>query len=277
MLEKNPITNTIETAFGLAPALQECVATLLDFKRWSTLAWTDTRLRYRRTVLGPWWATLSTGAMIGSVGLVFGSIFGTDMSIYLPFFATGIIIWTFISSMLIESCSVFVSAGGLIKSIPSPIVLHVFRMQWRLLIALAHNVVLVAVVWSIFRWPVDGSILLALPGLAIVNVALFGAALTLGILCTRYRDIPQIITTLMQLLFLLTPIVWIPGSARGEHIGLLLYWNPLYHLLDIVRGPLLGQPPDLGTWLAAAFSSVVALCVGLGFYACFRHRIAYWL
>ena len=47
--------------------------------------------------------------------------------------------------------------------------------------------------------------------------------------------------------------------------------------LLMITGMLLGQPPDLRTWLAAAFSSMAALVIGLGFYARFRHRIAYWL
>lgn len=274
MLEK---TQTPEMAFGTAPPMQECRATLLDFKRWATLGWMDVRLRYRRTVLGPWWATISIGAMIGSVGLVFGSIFGDEMSSYLPFFAVGMIIWNLISNSLTEGGNVFLQAGGLIKSIPAPLALHVFRMQWRLLIAFAHNAVLVAVLWAIFRWPIDWSVLLVVPGLVVLNVALFGIALTLGIVCTRFRDIPPIIQAVTQLLFLLAPIVWKPTSSRAEHLGVLLYWNPFYYLIDVVRGPLLGEPPALRLWLGAVVASGLALGAGFALYARFRHRVAYWL
>jgi ABC-type polysaccharide/polyol phosphate export permease len=277
------MTDNIERIFRdrsdnrFGETLNECVATFLDYRRWTTLGWMDIRLRYRRTVLGPWWATLSIGAMIGSVGVVFGSIFGDEMSSYLPFFASGVIIWTLISSGLIEGCNVFVQAGGLIKSITIPLVLHIYRMQWRLLAVLAHNAVIIAVVWAIFRWRIDWQIILALPGLVLVNVALFGTALSLGILCTRFRDIPQIIQAVIQILFLLVPIVWKPTSERAAHLGVLLYCNPFYYLIEVVRGPLLGQPPGPLVWLGAIASASVSIGVGVLLYGKFRHRVAYWL
>src|SRR5271168_5078416 len=92
------ITLNHESNIYSSGPLEECATILADYKRWTTLGWMDIRLRYRRTILGPWWATLSIGAMIGSVGLVFGSIFGDEMSSYLPFFASGVIIWTLISN-----------------------------------------------------------------------------------------------------------------------------------------------------------------------------------
>jgi ABC-type polysaccharide/polyol phosphate export permease len=268
----------IETASRPSGAATECLVTFLDFERWTILASTDIRLRYRRTVLGPWWATLSTGAMIGSVGLVFGSIFGGDMSKYMPFFATGSIIWGFISNSLLEGCNIFTQppASGLIKSIPSPLVLHIYRMLARQTIVLAHNVTLIVLLWAIFRWHFGPGILLAIPGLVIIAVALAGASLMLGVLCARFRDIQQIVATLLQLLFLVTPIVWMPNALRGAR-HFLLSGNPLYHLIEVVRGPVLGEPPPVETWLIAIFAAVLSFVGGLALYSRFRHRVPYWL
>jgi ABC-type polysaccharide/polyol phosphate export permease len=269
----------IETAHQPPAAAEECLLTFLDFERWTILASTDIRLRYRRTVLGPWWATLSTGAMIGSVGLVFGTIFGGDMSKYMPFFATGSIVWAFISTSLLEGCNIFTQpqAAGLIKSIPSPLVLHIYRMLARQTIVLAHNVTLIVFLWAIFRWPVGPGILLAIPGLALIAVALAGAALVFGILCARFRDIQQIVATLLQLLFLVTPIVWMPSALRAGGSHFLLYGNPLYHLIEVARGPLLGEPPPPVTWLIAIFAAAFSFVGGLALYSRFRHRVPYWL
>src|SRR5262245_20240699 len=141
-------------------ALRETQKHLWDVERWATLAWTDTSLRYRRTVLGPWWVTLCTGAVIGSVGLVWGAIFGSDMSTYMRYFATGYIIWTLISGALTEGCIVFIQAGGVIKSTTTPLLTHMYRMLARHIIVFAHNIVLVALLWGILRWPVGWSLLL---------------------------------------------------------------------------------------------------------------------
>jgi ABC-type polysaccharide/polyol phosphate export permease len=267
----------IEPPHSLSVAVAECLDSFLDFERWAILAWTDIRLRYRRTILGPWWATLSTGAMIASVGLVFGGLFGNDESKYLPFFAAGMIIWTFISSALLEGCGVFISAAGLIKSIPAPLVLHVYRMLGRQAVVLAHHLVLMVLLWAIFRWSLSWALLLAVPGLVLVSVALVGASLTLGILCARFRDIQPIVATLLQLLFLLTPIVWMPQTLRGGTARLLLGGNPLYDLIEVVRGPLLGETPPVQTWLIAISAAGLALGLGLAIYSWFRNRVPYWL
>jgi ABC-type polysaccharide/polyol phosphate export permease len=267
----------MEPSPSLPVAVEECLVTFLDFERWATLAWTDIRLRYRRTVLGPWWATLSTGAMIGSVGFVFGGIFGNDGPKYMPFFAAGVIIWTFISGSLSEGCSVFAQASGLIKSIPAPLVLHVYRMLGRQAIVLAHHLILIVLLWAVFRWNLSREVLLAVPGLVLVSIALAGASLALGIVSARFRDIQPIVTTLLQLLFLLTPIVWMPETLRGERARLLLYGNPLYDLVEVVRGPLLGEPPPVHTWLIAILAAGLSLGVGVALYSRFRERVPYWL
>jgi ABC-type polysaccharide/polyol phosphate export permease len=261
----------------LRAAARDALSTLTDFERWGTLAWTDTSLRYRRTVLGPWWVTLSTAVFIGSVGLVWGGIFGTELSSYMPFFATGYILWSLISSALNEGCNVFILAIGLIKSMTTPLLVHIFRMLGRQFIVFAHNIVIVGLLWAIFRWPIDWSILLVIPGMMVLAVALFGGVLMLGVLCTRFRDVQQIIGAMLQLLFLLTPIMWRADLLAGKRSAVLLDFNPLFYLIQIVRGPLLGAPPSLGVWLGALVSAIVSLTLGLAIYGRFRHRIAYWL
>lgn len=255
----------------------EGAVNLRDYDRWATLAWIDTSLRYRRTVLGPWWMTLSTGAMIGSVGVVWGAIFGAEMATYMPFFAAGIILWTLIGETLREGCEVFTRAGALIKSVPTTLMVHVHRMIARQVIVFGHNAILVAVLWAIFPWPLGWTTLLAIPGLIIVVLVLAGGTLLLGILCTRYRDIPQIVAALLQLLFLLTPIIWMPNSLRGKAVSVLLDFNPFYYLIEIVRGPLLGRPPDAHVWLVACGFALISLLAGHAIYGRFQHRVAYWL
>jgi ABC-type polysaccharide/polyol phosphate export permease len=78
-------------------------------------------------------------------------------------------------------------------------------------------------------------------------------------------------------LFLLTPIVWMPETLRGERARLLLYGNPLYDLVEVVRGPLLGEPPPVQTWLIAILAAGLSFGVGVALYSRFRERVPYWL
>jgi ABC-2 type transport system permease protein len=261
----------------LRSATAELIGLGVEVRRWWALAWADTRFRYRRTTFGPFWITLSMAATVFSVGLVFGTLFGTDLAGYLPYFAVGIIVWTFISQCILEGSLVYMQSAGHIKSTPVPLSLHVYRLLGRQLILLGHNALLPAVLWLLFRWPIDAAALLAVLGLAIGIVTLFGAMLGLSIICTRYRDLHQIIAALMSLLFLLTPIIWLPGSVRSPGIDLVVFANPFYYLVEIVRQPLLGGIPDVRTWLAATAIAVISLLAGLALHARFRHRVVYWL
>jgi len=255
----------------------ELVALGLEAQRWWTLAWADTRFKYRRTTFGPFWITLSMAATVFSVGLVFGTLFGNDLSHYLPYFAIGLTIWTFISQCILEGSLVYVQCAGHIKSTPMPLPLHVYRLLGRQMILLGHNAVLPLGLWAVFQWHLGAVALLSLLGLAIAIATLLGAMLALSIICTRYRDLHQIITALMSLLFLLTPIIWLPSTVRSPGLDVVVYANPFHHLVEIVRQPLLGTVPDLLSWTMAAAIALLSLGAGIAIHARLRHRVVYWL
>lgn len=261
----------------MAAAETELIDVARRYEVWWTLAWADTKSRYRRTVIGPFWTTISTGTMIFSVGLVYAGIFGADLSHYLAYLAAGVITWTFLNTTITEGCNVFILAANYIKAVPLPLPMHVLRLVARNLIIFLHNIILIVPVWLIFRWEIGWSVLLAVVGILIDLVAITGAVLALGILCARFRDIPQIITAVSQLLFLLTPIVWMPNALNSARLSVIVHWNPIYYLIEVVRGPLLGAPPGLGLWLTAGLIALASVAVGGALYRKFRHRVAYWL
>src|SRR5260370_13585814 len=114
----------------------------------------------------------------------------------------------------------------------------------------------------------------ALP-LCLIVVNPLWIVLLVGILCTRYRDLPQIITNALQVAFYVTPIIWAPTLLPGG--SLLLDLNPFYHLIEIVRALLLGNCPWPENWLASALMSVFGWALTLIFFNRYRGRIAYWL
>jgi ABC-type polysaccharide/polyol phosphate export permease len=270
-------TMVLSDARSVRAAIRELAAIGGQVDQWATLAWSDIKLRYRRTTLGPLWITLGLGASVFSVGLLYGVLFGNELSQYLPYFAAGIIAWTFLASCITEGCVVFVGSAAMIKAIPVPLVLHVYRMLTRQFIVLAHNLVLIVVLWTIFRWNLNSTLALFLAGLVLNAACAFGWILTLGIIAARFRDVQLIISTVLQLLFLLTPIMWQPSSLRGAGLNIIADANPLYHLIEVFREPLLGSSPDLVTWAIAVASAALSLTVGVYFYARYRWRVAFWV
>ena len=99
-------------------------------------------------------------------------------------------------------------------------------------------------------------------------------ALLLGLLSARFRDIPYMIASVTQLLFLVTPIMW-----SADQIGnkLIVELNPFYHLIEVIRAPLLGAVPPPETWAAVVGVTAAGWVVTLAFFVRFRERIAYWI
>ena len=254
------------------------ISETVRFDRPIMLAWTDIRLRYRRTKLGPFWMTLNSAFMILAVGVVWGFIFHIPMHEYLPYFAVGIIVWNFISLTVQEGCQIFLDSNHLIKSVPNPMILYVWRSMARQVICLAHNVLFIVILWLASARSLDLRATAAIPGLMLLIMTLFGSILILSILCARYRDIPQFVTSVLQVLFLVTPIMWnAKGLGDGQLPSIVLYGNPLFSLIEVVRAPLLGYPTSAANWIIASITALTMLLIGIAFYGRFANCIPYWL
>jgi lipopolysaccharide transport system permease protein len=241
------------------------------------LGWQDVKQRYRRSAIGPFWLTISMGIMIGTIGLVFGHIFKSPMSEYLPFLTIGMIVWAFITSVINEGCVGFISAEGIIKQLPIPLSVHILRILWRNIIIFFHNALIIPLVFLIMNKPFSVCTALAFPGLFLLFLNLAWIAIFLGVFCTRYRDMPQIVMSLLQVAYFLTPIIWMP-SQMSEKVGMyLLFMNPAYHAIELIRAPLLGETPLAVNWIFSLGFMVVGWIFTLLFFGKFKRRIAYWL
>jgi len=246
------------------------------------LAWTlsilDIKLRYRGSLLGPFWLTLSTAVMIGSIGFIYSYLFHTDMTTYLPFLTFSLTFWTFLSTMMTDGCNVFIQAESTIKGMKLPLSLYAARAVLRNLIILAHNIVVVIAVFLVFRVSITEWAVLAIPGFIIWLVDGFLMGLLFGIFCTRFRDVPQIIMSILQILFFVTPIMWQPDQIKGRPVlSLIMTLNPFEALMHIVRAPILGVPIGLLSWADALVFSGVLAVGSLLLFARMRGRIAFWI
>jgi ABC-type polysaccharide/polyol phosphate export permease len=269
---------SIPTSFGrLHPyvAIKDLWEALADWPLWGMLGWQDIRQRYRRSTIGPFWLTLSMGIMVGSIGVVYAFLFNQEIGEYLPFVALGFILWGFISGVMVDGCQTFVNAEAIVKQARLPLSLHVFRVVWRHVIIFAHNFVIYVIVLAVFRvWP-GWHVVWVIPGLALWMVNAFWVALVLGIVCARYRDIPQIVNSIIQLGFLVTPIIWKP-SLMGQR-AVLVNGNPLHHFIEILRAPLLGETPQPLSWYVAMGVTGAGWLFTFELFRRYRWRIAYWL
>lgn len=257
--------------------VKDVLATLSQIGLPLYLAKADIRQRYRRSILGPWWITISTGVMIACIGVIFGTIFKSPMQEFLPFLSAGLIIWGFISSTVMDATTVLIGAEAIIKQLPIPVFTHILRMIGRNLIVFFHNLLIFPIVCLCVQKGINWNIFYFILGLVILTLNLLWISLLLAVICTRFRDITQIVGSLLQIAFYVTPIIWMPSLLPARASVMLLDPNPVYHLLAIVRDPLIGLSPSLMNWLVSAGLSLIGSLFSLLLFNKYRARISYWL
>lgn len=247
---------------------------------WLLLGWQDIKQRYRRSVLGPFWITIATGVSAIAMGVLYGTLFNLDVPEFLPYVALGFIIWNLIQGSILEGADVFMSNEGLIKQLPTPLSVHVYRLVWRQMILFAHNIVIYIGIFIFFPRQLYWTAFLAIPALALIAINAVWVSLVFGILATRYRDIAPLLGSIVQLLFFMTPIIWTEKTLEGtgnEGRARIAEINPLYHFLDIVRTPLLGGDQQLYHWVIVLIITVVGWGIALLALRNYRSRVAYWV
>lgn len=241
---------------------------------WS-LAWHDISSRYRGSILGPFWITLSMGLLVMGMGLVYSRLFGLTLHDYLPYVALGIVFFATITGTITEGCDTFVQAAGMLSQTSLPMFTFVWRTIFRNLINLAHHLVIVVAVLVYFGFWRTANVPVALLGLALLVINASWGSMLAAIASARFRDIPQIVQSVMQFAMFMTPVFWKSDKFGENHIFLEL--NPFYHTLQAVRAPLLGAAVAPHTYLILAVLAVVGWAVTFAVFAMTRRRIVHYL
>jgi len=245
------------------------------YAAWFFLGIQDIRLRYRRSTLGPWWLTISAAILVGTLGVIYSHIFKMDYKTYVPFFAVGYVLWTFIAAEINEATTAFTQFERAIRQVNIPFSVYLLRVWWRNLIIFAHTAVVAVLALFVVGRGLSMVAVLAIPGLILIALGCLFASTVVAIFCTRFRDMAPIVSNLMQVLFFVSPILWDP-TLLGEQRWL-AELNPVYHWIEVVRAPLLGSAPSIATWLWVVASVLVLAGMATFVLGRYRSRIAYWL
>ena len=257
-------------------------AALLDLRNgfisiyiWPMLGWLEIKQRYRRSVIGPFWLTISTAVMVGCMGPLYGKLFGTDISSYFAYFAVGFIVWIFLSSLISDSCAVFTSSAGFLQQMKMPYSIYALKMVYKNLIIFMHNFLIIVVVLLFYPPPISFITSLWLLGVFFIVLNAVWVGIVLGLICARFRDVQQIVQSLIQLGFFLTPIIWKPAML-GKY-SYVVYFNPLYYFIEIVRAPLITGSTRLLDWVVVVGITILGYLVMLYCFARYRSQISYWV
>lgn len=254
-------------------AIQDLYDGLRQSELWFALGWHNIRQRYRRSVAGPFWITISMAMMIAGLGYLSSGVLNQRVADSLPYLSAGIIVFFLMSSLLNEGCTVFIESRSILQ-IKVPFSIYVYQMTWRNLLIFLHNITIYGIVAIIFQVNPGYAIVFSIVGIfAIVLNGVF-LAFVLGGLSARFRDVPLICANLMQVVFFLSPVFWRPAQVQNQ---LFVELNPFYYFLEAVRMPLMGQLPPARIWIVIALITCANAIVSVLFFTRIRARIPYWL
>jgi len=243
---------------------------------WILLAWHEIKLRYRRSTLGPFWITLSMAITIYTMGVLYGHLFKMDLAVYYPFLATGLLGWNLISLIVNDGTMTFVTADHFIKQMKQPYSFFIFQTVTRNFIIFFHNILVLVPLVFFFYLKINWNTLFIFVSLLILWINAVSYSMVLALLGTRFRDIPLLVTSLIQVVFFLTPIMWSPSSLP-EPYHFVIDYNPFAQFMELFRSPLLGLLPSAYALITTLSLTFLGLFSAFIIFSCYRARIAYWL
>jgi lipopolysaccharide transport system permease protein len=235
-------------------------------------------MRYQRSTLGVGWIFLNLAISILAIGVIYSQLLGQELREFIPFLAIGLVGWGYLTSSIVEGGNAFVVSEGYIKQIGLPTYVYVFRFFVSITTTLLISLPAFFVVAIFYSVPFGPGTLWVLPGILLVGLVSFLMIAIFSHLNVRFRDVSHIASLSLQVMFFVTPIIW-PAQLLNKHrLAWVIDLNPFYHILEVLRRPLLTSQPATGT----NYVVVVALIAALSLIAwiitkLYNQRIAYLL
>lgn len=237
----------------------------------------DVKETYRRTIVGPLWITIGLGVQVAMIGVVFSLIFSADIQTYIPYLAVSLVVWNFLQQSISDGCNAFISSERLIKQIPLPFIAYALRILWKQTFVFGHNFLVIPMVFVLFSYGLTGSAFFLPLGLVILLANLGWIITVVGIVSARYRDMPPIVQSLLTMAFYVSPVIWMPTAIPADYQSVVLGLNPFYHLMEMVRGPLLGEVPGILSMVVSTALASFGWVFAWLLLRKFSSRIAFWV
>lgn len=245
---------------------------------WIYATWLELVTKYRRSRLGLFWAFFPPLLYTFGVGWFFSRLQGYDALTFIPHLGLGYVLFRLVTVSLSEATTACAGHASFILDGRVRLTDYILRVVAKALFyaVLSVPVMCVALVLSPDFEPLG--LLSLLPALAIVlaNIAWMGAIV--AVLGARLPDVNQLVGSILMFSFLFTPILWRADQVPlGTFRGSIARANPLFHLVEIVRAPLLGEPIEKLTYLYLAAMLIVGWAVAIWVYRKFARYVPIWV
>lgn len=241
------------------------------------LAWSDIRLSYRRSTLGPLWNSATLVLQISVIGILFSRLFSAELIPYLLHLGSGLIIWMAIVTALNEAATSIIGAASTLRQAPLSPMVFVLRALFKNLLIALHNL-LALVPFFLFAPSYFGWNLAFGPVLLVATLVSIGwVGLLVAIASSRFRDLPSILQATLTVLFYVTPILWSVDQFEGTVVERIIEWNPFYHVVTVARNALLGELIPAPSIFYVLVFGALGWFFSLIIFSRFHRRIIFWI
>lgn len=245
------------------------------WRTWTLMADQDIKLRYKRSLLGPFWISIAMATTVVTIGFLYAEVLRVPYKEFLIWFGSGLLAWGLISSVMLEGCSIVADNESVLRSAIMPIPMLSARMVYRNVVIFLHNALVIGLLLVLFGARFSLNTLFIFPGLALIILLGLFIGVALGPISARFRDLAQLIASTVQVLFFFTPVFWIPAPNMSRLA--LIEGNPFFHLVQLIRAPVLGEMPTLINWQMSLCALGVAFVLALVSLIVSRKSIYLWL
>lgn len=261
---------------SIKTALVDLLDGLKMWRIWTALSYEELKRTYSRSIFGFLWITLTFAAFIFVKLVIFSSMLNNpDQRYYNAYLVSGFYIWQYISLSAMTAPRVFANSESWIKNDPLPLSLYVYKEVLREIYNLLFTAFVVIAAFIYINYKVGLDALMCIPALILIIFNAVWVKFLLGVICTRYRDVDHLVRAVFTAMLFLAPIFWIPTQISPKLLNI-LWWNPIYHYIEIFRAPLLGDAVSPASWAFVGVTTIIGWIAALLLYAKFRRRIVFW-
>ena len=186
----------------------------------------DVKYKYKRSILGPVWITLTTAIFISVISLVYKQLFNIDIVNLLPYLSIGYILWLLFSTIILESINLLNENRVIINDIKINYFDLIIKNIIKNFILFFHNCFIVVLIFLYFKILPPISIFLGFFNLFICGFSMIFLTFFISIFTLRYKDVGQFLNSIIFLFFLITPIFWEAKLLGNSNI---LIFNYFYY------------------------------------------------
>lgn len=239
------------------------------------LAWLDLKIRYRNTLLGPFWSTISLGVTLIILGFVWTKVLNADHYKYIPNLYFGYIFWVWISDTLSDSVTVFGDNKDIIHNFNFPLFYLNFKIIIKNLLIFLHNFPIILIIIYIYNIELGFNNIFFIISIFLTLTLLFSISIIISIMCAFYDDFKQATLIFLKIIFYTTPILWLPEMLGDKQF--LLFYNPFFHIIELLRNTLTAPILAINSFMMVIYMNIIILIISIIIYKIFNKKVIHWI